>query len=321
MTYRPSELEQRIAWTRFRLQTDKDVLTAIARWFCWRPDGTARAFTVTDLARKAGVPKRSTERALERLEADWWLEIVSRRHRQPTIYRIVVHRLATADPDALTAIPSPPEWRTKRELVRQSGGQDESGGQGSLNDFEKVADQSTEEEVRTDLCTPTPDRTVVRHSGGQTSGRPEHPDVGAFLEWARVTYPQHAKGAHLDLEGDRRRYVVHRLLEYYGRPRLEQMAVLCWTIEADGDPESHATWIATGDRSLYVLKHKAAFLERVVVGAQQLSFGPMVKLSAREIEEAKNFHVRAWGGRCQHESKHEDWKDCVRAIALARHVS
>ncbi len=137
-----------------------------------------------------------------------------------------------------------------------------------------------------------------------------------------MTYPQHAKGARLEIEGHRRRYVVHGLLERYGRERLEQMAVLCWTIEADGDPESHATWIATkSDRSLYVLKHKAAFLERVVVGAQQLNFGPMVKLSEREITEAKDIRNRAYGGRCPHDPTCADWKECVREIALARHIS
>ncbi len=145
--------------------------------------------------------------------------------------------------------------------------------------------------------------------------------MSTFLEWLRVTYPQHAKGAHLELEGHRRRYVVHGLLERYGRERLEQMAVVCWTIEADGDPESHATWIATSDRSLFVLKHKAAFLERVVVGAQQLNLGLMVKLSEREIQDAKDLRTRVYLGRCPHDPACADWKECVREIALARHVS
>ena len=142
--------------------------------------------------------------------------------------------------------------------------------------------------------------------------------MAAFLAWARVTYPQHANGAQLELDGDRRRYVVHRLLEQYGRPRLDEMALACWTIEADADPASHASWIARSDRSLYVLKHKAAFLERVVVGAQQLNLGPMVTLSERELADARE--IRLGQGGCRHDPPHDNWKECVRAIALARHI-
>lgn len=311
---RLSFIEQRIAWTRFARQTDKDVLMGMARWFCWRADGTCRSFYVAELADKARVPHRSTERALERLEADWWVDVLARRHRHPTMFRINLGRLATQNPDDLTAIVA-----VRSDFDRQSGGQTDEWRSENGPDFDKVADQRSEEEVRTEVHTeaPTADRTLVRQSGGQ---RPEHPDVAAFLEWARVTYPEHAKGAHLELDGDRRRYVVHRLLEHYGRERLEQMAVACWTIAADADPESHASWIAKGDRSLFVLKHKAAFLERLVVGAQQLNLGPLLErpLSQKEIEEAKRIH-HAWG-YCRHAEHHDDSRECVRAIALARRV-
>ncbi len=326
-----ASLEERIEWTRFRRATDKAVLKAIARWFAWRPDGTNVRFMVATLARKAGVPQRSTERALERLEADGWMEITARRRgsRRPTTYRLVVERLASANPDALRPVDAttakvadegarqPPEWRMWEPHNRQSGGCDNRHFEESRPENEKVADLSTEEEeVRTDLRTPASDRTLVRHNGG----RREHPDVPRFLEWARVTYPHHANGAHLVIDRDRDGHLVHGLLEQYGRATLEAMAVQCWTLESDGDPTSHATWIAKSDRSLRVLKHKAAFLERVVTGAQQLTFGPMVKLSEREIAEAKDIRHRVYGG-CPHQPRHDDWRDCVREIALARHIS
>lgn len=312
---RLSVIEQRIVWTHLPRQTDKDVLMGMARWFCWRADGTCRSFYVPELAHKTGVALRSTERALERLEADWWVDVLARRHRHPTMYRIHLARLATDDPDVLSAT-----LAVRSDFDRHSGGQTEEWRSRNGPDFDKVADQRSEEEVRTEVHTEAPaaDRTLVRQSGGQ---RPEHPDVAAFLEWARVTYPQHAKGAHLELDGDRRRYVVHRLLEHYGRERLEQMAVVCWTIAADGDPESHASWIAKGDRSLFVLKHKAAFLERVVVGAQQLNLGPLLErpLSQKEIADATHVRTKVYG-RCPHEAVTHTFIECVREIALARRV-
>lgn len=325
---RLSIIEQRIAWTRFERVTDKTVLTAMARWFCWRADGRNVRFTVTELARKADVSKRSTERALERLEADWWIEVTARRHRQPTTYRIVTERLATSDPEgpALTAsvadnvTASPPEWRTNDGLVRQSGGQDPEWRTRNGPDFEKVADQRSEGEVRTERSIGTPSSSEeVRQSGGQ-SGRPEHPDVTAFLAWATVTYPQHAQGAHLVVDRDRDGHLVHGLLEHYPLDHLEAMAVLCWTIETDGDATSHATWIAKSDRSLRVLRHKAAFLDRVVVGAQQLSLGPLLErpLSEREIREASHFRTHVYNG-CPHDTPH-DWRTCIQEIAYARRV-
>lgn len=322
MSRQLSTIEQRIVWTRVRRQTDKDVLQAMARWFCWRGDGRQVRFTVQQLAMRSGIPKRSVERALERLEADWWIEVTARRRgsRQPTTYRMVLERLATADPDALMVAddarstarvadeeaPQPPQWRMKDHGQSQNG-----------PDSEKVADQSTAAEVRTDLRTPTADRTLVRQSGG----RPEHLDVPAFLAWAIATYPHHAHGAHLVLDRDRDGHVVSGLLEHYPLDRLEAMAVTCWTIDADSDPTSHASWIARSDRSLRVLRHKAAFLERVVVGAQQLTLGPLLErpLSAREIEEAKTIRTKVYG-RCPHDPLHREYVECVRAIALARRV-
>lgn len=323
MSHQPSAIEQRIAWTHFKRQTDKDVMKAMARWFCWRADGTAVRFTIAQLVLRSGIPQRSVERALERLEADWWIEITARRRgsRQPTTYRLVLERLATTDPDALTvagdAGDQPPEWRSNGPHNRHSGGCPPEWRMKNAPDFEKVADLSTEEAVRTDLCTPPPDRTSVRHSGG----RPEHPDVPVFLAWASATYPQHAAGARLVLDRDGDGHLVHGLLESYPLERLQAMTVLCWTIDATSDPMSHASWIARSDRSLRVVRHKAAFLERVVVGAQQLTLGPLEErpLSAREIREATDIRTRVYGG-CPHDPRHGKFTDCVRAIAQARKV-
>jgi len=143
--------------------------------------------------------------------------------------------------------------------------------------------------------------------------------VPRFLAWAFVTYPQHAAGAHFVVDRDRDRYLVHGLLAHYPLERLQAMAVQCWTLEADGDPTSHATWIAKSDRSLRVLRHKAAFLDRVVVGAQQLTLPPMVTFTAQELAEAKRALTFVYG-RCPHDPQHDDWHACVREIALRRRV-
>jgi len=327
MSRQVTDIERRIAWTRFDRATDKTVMLAMARWFCWRGDGRQVRFTVTELARKAGVPKRSTERALERLEADWWIEITARTHRRPTTYRIVLERLATRDPEepTLTATVAdsatccPPEWRTNDVVDRQSGGQDPEWRTRNGPDFEKVADQRSEEEVRTERSIRTPSSSEeVRHSGGQRGGRPEHPDVPAFLAWAIATYPQHASGAHLVLDRDRDGHLVSGLLEHYPVDRLQAMTVTCWTIEADRDPLSHASWIARSDRSLRVLRHKAAFLERVVVGAQQLTLGPMTEhFTASELAAARLVRTNVYNG-CPHEPRcagPDSYASCVREIA------
>jgi hypothetical protein len=322
MSRRLSVLEQRIDWTRgFRCPTDQAVLKAMARWFAWRPDGENIRFTVGELARKAGVAKRSTERALERLEADWWIEVTARTRgsRRPTVYRIVLARLATGDPDGLTLATTarvadetsdqPPQWRMKWRMTGSEQAENRP-------DSEKVADQSTEAAVRTGTPASDLDRTKVnRHSGG----RPEHSDVPAFLDWAAATYPIHAQGAHLVIDRDRDGHLVHGLLEHYPLERLQAMAVQCWTIQADGDPTSHATWIAKSDRSLRVLRHKAPFLERLVVGAMQLTFGALesVPLTRRELEEARLIRNRSYGG-CPHNPRCESGETCVEAIAWAR---
>src|SRR6185369_17290829 len=122
-------------------------------------------FTVATLAAKSGVPKRSVERALERLETDWYLEITARAHRRPTTYRIVLERLATSNPEALkvadNARASPPDWRTNGGFDRHSGGQESEWRTRNGPDFEKVADQRSEEEVRTETCTGTPSSEEV----------------------------------------------------------------------------------------------------------------------------------------------------------------
>lgn len=344
MTTRPSIIEQRIEWTTgFRCATDKRVLQTMARWFAWRPDGRDVRFVVTSLARKAGVPKRSTERALERLEADWWIEVtVPRRRgsRRPTTYRIVLERLARTDPDALTIVGStsatssatvadepldqPPEWRMNEAHNRHSGGCDPKWRMKNWPEIEKVADEVADVEVRTKISTEEAVRTAAPPASvlvRQRGGRPEHPDVPTFLAWAIATYPQHAHGARLVLDRDRDGYLVHGLLEHYALDRLQAMAVHCWTLQADRDPASHASWIARSDRSLRVLRHKAAFLERVVVGAMQLTLGPLLErpLSQREVDEAT--HARRFVyGRCPHEPRHANFTDCVREIALARRV-
>lgn len=313
-------IAQRVDWTTgFTSATDKAVLRALARWFAWRPDGTnVRPSSIDALAAKSGVPKRSVERALRRLVDRGWLQVERRGTRRRTsTYRIVIARLATHDPDRLTARVADSDARD-----RHSGGLEWRTGDrhNSENgpDYEQVAvPYRSEEEVQIPASSSDRDR----HSGGQPALLWAE-DCAVFDAWWRANYPLHNAGATA---------LVQRAdLVAFGKCRdagfsveeLQAMAIALWQIEPGPDP--HRTWIVGTDRSMRVLHHKAQFLGLVVAGVapQQLTFGPMepVKLTAREIQEAKEIHRRAWGNRCQHDPTHEDWRECVWEIARARHV-
>lgn len=330
MTIRLSSIEQRIEWSRgFRCETDKKVLRTIARWYAWRLDGTGVRFTIDGLAEKSGIPKRTIDRALRRLERRQWLEATAHRHRKPTTYRIVVERLATEDPDQMRAAtltniepPSTPQWRANEGLARHSGAQETCGAQGIAPDFEEVARQSTEEEVRTDPSSSS-SSVLARHSGAQASA--DRTDVAMFLGWWIANYPLHNQGAQPLIDQANRSAAAQVLDAGFSIDQLHAMAIALWTLEPGPDP--HRAWIVTTDRSICVLRHKATFLSRLVVGAaigvqQALSFGPveLVPLSRREIDEAQAIRNRVYGG-CPHDPHHADWRDCVREIALARRVS
>ena len=331
----PSLIEQRIAWTRFRRQTDKDVLKALARWFCWRPDGShVQPSSIPALAAKSGIPKRSVERALVRLIGGGFLRVTATQHRGPTTYQIVLDRLATADPDGIMIAVD-----NEHAIDRQSGGQDqrltanvadktafnrhcggqaESGGQENKRDFEKVADPyRSKEEVEEEICTPPSTSVRARHSGGQTE------DVTELAEWWTMTYPGFNGGAQNPIDAQQDGDVIHDLLDTYTVEDVQQMALLAWRTVPDKNPHSDRSYIASGDRGIRVIRKKAKFLYLSLTTPEQLTFGPMeeVPLTPREIEDAKTFFRRAWGGWCQHDPKHEDWKECVRAIAVSRHIA
>ncbi len=336
----PSMLEQRIEWTRgFRTATDKTVLKAMARWYCWRGDGTHVRPSNPELAVKCQLPLRTVERALRRLVAGCWLDVIERMNRGRTTYRICVERLATEDPERLRVVTDFDRHnggRVADETVfdRHSGGRETSGGREIWPESDKVAVEvaadctctSTSFEERSGTTTTTTedqesssgDRS--RHSGGRVAA--DQPDVDQFFTWAFTAYPQHMHGARLILN---RRDVanVAELLHTYALELLEAMTVQLWTLEADANPKSDWSWIARSDRSLRVLYAKAAFLERVVVGVQlrQLTFGPMEEapLTRREVEEAKDIRTRVYNG-CPHDPRCTDYADCVREIALARRI-
>jgi len=269
---------------------------------------------VPTLASRSGIPQRSVERALARLEAGGWLVVTSRQHRQKTTYRICLERLATEDPEQIHGVDGAALSATvavKNECDRQSGGQETSGGQENRPDFDEVADNGSGSEVRTQSSTASADQD--RQSGGQT-------DVPQFLAWWVATYPLHNHGAQSTVDGAAVT-IVQDVLRGRTVARLQAMALLLWSLEANSDPASHQSWIARSDRSLRVLRHKAQFLDRaVVVPPQQMVFGPMEEqpLSARELADAKTIRTRVYGGWCPHEPRCANGRACEEVIAWRR---
>jgi len=326
-----SAIEQRIVWTRFARETDKAVLRALARWYAWRADGShVRPTSIDALATKSGVPKRSVDRALARLIHDGFLQVTATQNRGASTYQIVLDRLATADPDdvviverqsgARPATSDASNARVARETAfeRQSGARTESGAREIRPDFEKVArPYRSEEVVGEEICTPPPTPVRARHSGAQDG------DVAAFAAWWTATYPAHHEGLPNPIDATRDGAVLGELFDAYTIEQLQVMSQLLWRIVADNNPHSDRSWIAASDRGLRVLRRKAAFLAQALMlrVPEQLTFGPMAPLTAREIEEAQSIRNRCYGGWCPHDPKCADGKECVRTIALGRRVS
>jgi len=326
MSGRPlSTIEQRIVWTRFARETDKTVLRALARWYCWRADGShVRPTSIAALATKSGVPKRSVDRALARLIHEGFLKVTATQNRGASTYQIVLERLATADPEAVVIVERHSSARTEdlddsnarvaREtgFERHSGARTESGAREIWPNFEKVArPYRSEEVVAAEICTSTAASVRERHSGARH----------AFAAWWTATYPQHHDGLPNPIDASHDGAILDELLDDYPLDHLQAMTRLMWTVVADGNPYSDRSFIAQSNHSLYVLRRKAAFLALALRVPEQLTFGPMAPLTAREIEEAKVVRDRIYCGRCPHEAKHDDWIECVREIALARRVS
>jgi len=276
VTYQPSIIEQRVEWTRFRRQTDKDVLKALARWWAWRSDGThVRPSSVDALAAKSGIPKRSVTRALRRLIDEGWLQVETSRHRQTTTYRIVLDRLAAEDAEHAALVvdhttPLSARVALKTKLERQSGAQDKSGAQGIRPDLNKVAlPYRSEEEVGEEICPSTTSTVRERQSGAQDAA------VVTFATWWTATYPQHNKGALNAIDATHDGAVIRELLVDYPLDRLQAMTLQLWQLIADGNAQSDQSWIARTNRGLRVLRRKAAFLDLTLRAPQQLTFGPM----------------------------------------------
>lgn len=334
----PSRIEQRVTWTRFRRQTDKDVLLALARWFCWRADGSnVRPSSLAALASKSGVPERSVDRALARLIAGDFLRVTARHHRGTSTYQIVGDRLATEDPEQMAIAVDHTRaaarqsgaqdeaddglratMARKTELARQSGAQAESGAQGNTPDFRKVARPYVRTAaVGEEICTPAPNIDRARHSGAQAEA------IAVFCEWWTMTYPTYNTGRQNPINVAHDGDVIRDLLETYTVEDVRQMSILAWQTVPDKNPHSNPSYIAGGDRGIRVIRRKAEFLYRSLTVPEQLTFGPMeaVTLSAKELQEAKRLLSFAYGGYCPHDPACADWKACVREIALARHIS
>ncbi len=113
MTYRAS-IAERIAWTTALRPVDARVLQALATFAHF--ESGQRAFMGMDkLVARAGLAKRTVERALQHLEAEGWI-VATRRHRHATRYDIEVDRLATNYVGAKVVTADP-------RSVRQVGGQ------------------------------------------------------------------------------------------------------------------------------------------------------------------------------------------------------
>jgi len=319
MSHQLSIIEQRIQWTRFQRASDKAVLSALARWYAWRSDGTNVRPWNAELAAKSQVPLRTVERALERLVDDGWLEVTERHNRGRTTYRIVLERLATADPEALKIVADRDESTAKVAVEsgfdRQSGGRNGSGGRENGPDFEKVAVENHVLPVRTSTSTSS-SSDQDRQSGGRTE------TVLRFLDWWTDTYPRHNHGAQSRLSLEYDGALVADLLRARPLERLQAMALQLWQVVADANPKSDRSWIAGSNRSLHVLRVKADFLDRAVSVPVQLTLGPIEEapLSRRELDDARLIRTRAYGG-CPHEPRCAREVDCVREIALSRRVA
>ncbi len=339
MSRQLSVIEQRIVWTRFRRETDKIVLRELARWFAFRADGTHVCPPSVDaLAAKTkpyGVSYRTTERALQqRLGRAGYLKVTTQQNRGPTTYQIMLDRLATQDPEHLYVAGqvdrhnggrmhgSTAKVADETDFDRQSGGRVADESLKNANDFEKVADENS---VVVDLCTSTGTSSTTDEDGtgsSTSSSATMAADVAFVLAWWTANYPLRNGGA---------RYTVNRhdatrlqdLLRTRSREHVLAMALALWAIESDGDPScrSNRSWIASGERNIYILHHKANFLDRIVAGLepQQLTFGPLDRapLSQREIEEAQAIRTRSHGG-CPHEPRCATTADCVEEIAFSR---
>ena len=126
---------ERITWTTgFRVTTDKAILGALSTFANFRT-GKAARMSIQALTMRSGFPRRTVERALQRLEADGWI-VAHRYHRHATSWDINVDRLAenwvgakvVSDRSAvltdLTATGGGQEDQTPITLTATGGGQD-----------------------------------------------------------------------------------------------------------------------------------------------------------------------------------------------------
>jgi hypothetical protein len=319
----PPSLLQRVTWTRgFRCQTDKDVLTALVRWFCFRPDGSNIRPSVAKLAEKSQVPIRSVERALSRLVEDPapFLMATARPHRRPAVYCLNLDRLATEDPEHLKLAASlPARVAVKNQLDRHSGGQNAEWRSRNRPDFDEVAAQyGTEEE---DLYAST--SSMDRQSGGQNTPSTADPRIAEFLAWWRETYPLHNDGAQ-SRAADKDETIVADLLDIYPLDRLQAMSLYLWQVTSDGRHFSDRWWIAevVTERSLRVLRHKAGYLDKAsrlgAPGATQLHLDarPQIVFSDREIRDAEQWRRNVM--MCPHDPPCEGFRQCVLEFAYQR---
>jgi hypothetical protein len=113
VTYRAS-IAERIAWTTALRPVDKSVLQALATFADFETGKRAYPGLARMVAR-ANLPRRTVERALQRLERDGWI-LATRSHRHATMYDINLERLATNYVGAKVVA-------TDHRSVRQIGGQ------------------------------------------------------------------------------------------------------------------------------------------------------------------------------------------------------
>lgn len=91
---RYASIPERITWTVGIRGNDKHLLGVLSTFASFKTGKGAR-MSIEALVQRSGLPRRTVERRLQRLEAEGWIVAVRRRHKRATIWDINVERLAT----------------------------------------------------------------------------------------------------------------------------------------------------------------------------------------------------------------------------------
>lgn len=123
--------------------------------------------------------------------------------------------------------------------------------------------------------------------------------IDAFLSWWQLEYPAHNHGALNVPTFSTAGFVVAELLQLRSVAELQTLAVALWTDRDDA-------WIFATDRSVFVLKHRADYLDRRVRAA-----------AAAAAKAAQTPDLLEQWGYCFHSPKCTD-SDVCRELRAAK---